>query len=106
MLLKFLLLISKEEQRLRLQERLDDPSKHWKFVAGDLEVRKHWNDYQKAYQGLLRATSTGWAPWTIVPADSKTHRNLMIATVVRATLLQLGLRFPPGDPALKELKVE
>ena len=103
--LKFMLHISSEEQRQRLQERLDDPAKRWKFALGDLEARKHWKDYQKAYQALLRATSTPWAPWTVVPADSKTHRNLMIATVVRDTLKRLKLRPPPGDPALDGLKV-
>ena len=103
--LKFMLHISPEEQRQRLQERLDDPAKHWKFSLGDIEVRKQWADYQKAYQALLRATSTPGAPWTVVPADSKVHRNLMIATVVRDTLKALPLRYPPGDPALAGLKV-
>ena len=78
--LKFLLHISKDEQRVRLQERLDDPTKHWKFALGDLEVRKQWDAYQRPTTALLGATGTPWAPWTIVPADSKTHRNLMIAT--------------------------
>ena len=104
--LKFLLLISKDEQRKRLQERLDDPNKHWKFAAGDLEVRKQWDDYQKAYSAAVAATGTPWAPWTVVPADSKTHRNLMVATVLRQTLKDLGLRFPPGDPALMNLRIE
>ena len=104
--LKFMLHISRNEQRERLQARLDDPTKQWKFNIDDLEARKQWKQYQQAYEDLLRATSTPWAPWTVVPADSKTHRNLMIATVVRATLVQLGLRFPPGDPALKGLKVK
>lgn len=103
--LKFMLHISGDEQRLRLQERLDDPAKHWKFSLGDIEVRRQWNDYQKAYQSLLRATSTPWAPWTVVPANSKTHRNLMIATIVRDTLKGLKLRYPPGDPALDGLQV-
>lgn len=104
-ILKFMLHISADEQRKRLQERLDDPAKHWKFSHGDLEVRKQWKQYQRAYGALLQATSTPWAPWTVVPSDSKTHRNLMIATVVRAKLQALKLRFPPGDPALKGLKV-
>jgi PPK2 family polyphosphate:nucleotide phosphotransferase len=105
LVLKFMLHIGAEEQRKRLQARLDDPTKHWKFSLGDVEVRKRWTQYQKAYEALLRATSTPWAPWTIVPADSKTHRNLMIATVVRDTLRQLKLRYPPGDPALEGLKI-
>ncbi len=104
-ILKFMLHISKEEQRLRLQERLDDPTKHWKFAVGDLEQRTRWDDYQAAYGAAIAATGTPWAPWTIVPADSKTHRNLMIATVVKQALQGLKLRYPPGDPALASIKV-
>ena len=103
--LKFLLHISKDEQRARLQERLDDPNKHWKFAAGDLEVRKLWDAYQAAYSDAVAATGTKWAPWTVVPADSKTHRNLMIATAMKQALLALPLRYPPGDAALKNIKV-
>jgi PPK2 family polyphosphate:nucleotide phosphotransferase len=105
-ILKFMLHIGFDEQRQRLQDRIDDPEKHWKFSLGDLEVRKQWPKYQKAYEDLLEATSTPWAPWTVVPANSKTHRNLMIATIVRDTLQALDLRFPPEDPALKNLRVE
>lgn len=103
---KFMLHISKEEQRERLQERLDDPAKHWKFCLGDLEVRKQWDAYQAAYNTAISATGTAWAPWTIVPADSKIQRNLMIATLMKATLSGLKLRYPTGDPALFGLKVE
>jgi PPK2 family polyphosphate:nucleotide phosphotransferase len=105
-ILKFMLHIGKDEQRTRLQERVDDPAKHWKFSMGDVEVRKQWPQYQKAYAALLGATSTAWAPWTIVPANSKTHRNLMIATVVRDTLQALKLRLPPSDPAFIGLKIQ
>ncbi|SFD72132.1 PPK2 family polyphosphate kinase [Paracidovorax konjaci] len=103
--LKFMLRIGREEQRRRLQERLDDPAKHWKFEAGDLTVRRQWKDYERAYEALLPATHTPWAPWTIVPADSKTHRNLMIATVLRDVLQRLDLHYPPGDPSLPDLRV-
>ena len=103
--MKFMLHISYAEQGQRLQERVDDPTKRWKFSLGDLEVRKQWADYQKTYEALLGATSTPWAPWTVVPADSKTHRNLMIATLVRDKLKSLGLKYPPDDPKLKGLKV-
>ena len=103
--LKFMLHISFDEQRQRLQERVDDVTKHWKFAAEDLEVRQQWPRYQKAYAALLGATSTPWAPWTVVPADSKTHRNLMIATVVRDRLLQLDLRYPAPKPELQGLRV-
>jgi PPK2 family polyphosphate:nucleotide phosphotransferase len=105
-ILKFLLHISKDEQRARLQERLDDPNKHWKFAAGDLDVRKQWDAYQQAYSDAIAATGTPWAPWTIVPADSKTHRNLMIATAVTEALKKLKLRYPPGSPELATLRVE
>ncbi len=104
-ILKFMLHIGFEEQGERLQERVDDPTKHWKFSMDDLAVRKQWDDYQRAYQALLRATSTRHAPWTIVPANSKTHRNLMIATVVRDTLKKLKLRYPPSDPRLAGLTI-
>ncbi len=103
---KFMLHIGKDEQRQRLQERLDDPCKHWKFDEGDLKVRAQWDEYQQAYEKLLAATHTPWAPWTIVPADSKTHRNLMIATVLREVLSNLELRYPPGAPALDKIKVK
>jgi PPK2 family polyphosphate:nucleotide phosphotransferase len=104
-IVKFLLHISKDEQRTRLQERIDDPTKNWKFEAGDIDVRKQWLDYQKAYSAAIAATGTRWAPWTIVPADSKTHRNLMIASVMKQVFLSLDLRYPPTDPKLKDIKV-
>ncbi len=102
---KFMLHISKDEQRARLQERLDDPAKHWKFSLGDLEVRKQWDAYQAAYQNAIAATGTPWAPWTIVPADSKPHRNLMIASVLRDLLTGLNLRYPTGDRSLDGIRV-
>ncbi len=105
-ILKFMLHISREEQGARLQDRIDDPTKRWKFSIGDLDARKQWKQYQQAYEDLLNTTSTPWAPWTVVPANSKTHRNLMIASVVHNTLQQLDLRYPPDDPALKGLKVD
>ena len=104
-LCKFLLHISKDEQRQRLQQRLDDPDKHWKFAAGDLEARKQWDAYQQAYNDALAATGTPWAPWTIVPADSKAHRNLMIANAMKQVMQGLKLRYPPGDPALNLITV-
>ncbi|MFN3494395.1 MAG: PPK2 family polyphosphate kinase [Hydrogenophaga sp.] len=104
-ILKCMLHIGFDEQRERLQARIDDPTKHWKFSHGDVEVRQQWKDYQQAYENLLRATSTPWAPWTVVPADSKTHRNLMIATLVRDALKALDLRYPPDDPSLAGLRI-
>ena len=104
-ILKFLLHISKDEQAERLQERIDNPDKHWKFSMADIDARQQWDDYQQAYENLLLATSTGWAPWTVVPANAKTHRNLVIATLVRDTLKALQLRYPPENPALKGLRI-
>ena len=103
--LKFMLHISKDEQRIRLQERLDDPTKNWKFAADDLTVRKQWKAYQQAYADAIAATGTSWAPWTVVPADSKTHRNLMIATLVKRALVGLKLRYPPAGEDLTKLRV-
>lgn len=105
-ILKFMLHISKDEQRVRLQQRLDEPDKRYKFQRGDLEVRKQWDAYQEAYARMIAATGTRWAPWIVVPSDSKTHRNLMIAQVLRDALTGLGLRFPDDDPSLASLKVE
>lgn len=104
-ILKFMLHISFQEQRERLQERIDDSSKNWKFSMDDLTARKQFMPYQKAYADLLNATSTPWAPWTVVPADSKTQRNLMVGTLICDALEKLDLRFPPADPALEGIKV-
>ena len=104
--LKCMLHISKEEQRVRLQARIDDPTKHWKFSLGDLDVRKQWDAYQQAYADAISATGTAWAPWIVVPADSKAHRNLMIATLVSRALEGMNLKAPPADPALTHLKVD
>lgn len=84
--LKFMLHISREEQGERLRARLADPDKHWKFNPGDLEDRALWADYMKAYDTALTQCSTQAAPWYVVPADSKTHRNAVIARVVCETL--------------------
>lgn len=104
--LKFLLHISRDEQRKRLQARLDDATKRWKFQRGDLDVRRQWDAYQVAYSQAVAATSTEWAPWTIVPSDSKTHRNLMVARALCEAMQGLQLRYPDDDPTLRKLKVE
>jgi PPK2 family polyphosphate:nucleotide phosphotransferase len=104
--IKCMLHISKNEQRARLQERVDTPSKQWKFSRDDLAARKKWGIYQRAYEKALAATSTDIAPWHVIPADSKTHRNLMIANLLIETLKGMKLRYPPTDPALKGLIVE
>jgi PPK2 family polyphosphate:nucleotide phosphotransferase len=105
-ILKCMLHISKDEQRARLQARIDDPSKHWKFDVSDLEARKQWDAYQSAYRDALAATSTEYAPWYVIPADSKTHRNVMVAELLLRTLDALKLEYPPAKESLKGVKVE
>ncbi|RZF31123.1 polyphosphate kinase 2 family protein [Paraburkholderia sp. UYCP14C] len=105
-ILKCMLHISKDEQRVRLQERIDDPLKHWKFDVSDLEARKQWDAYQSAYRDALAATSTEYAPWYVIPADSKTHRNVMVAELLLRTLDALKLEYPPAKESLKGIKVE
>jgi len=104
-IVKCFLHISKAEQRVRLQERIDDPDKHWKFNPQDLEERKLWSRYQDAYEELLGRTGTAYAPWYVVPSDSKTHRNLMVTEILLATLRRLAPSYPPPQPSLAGLKV-
>lgn len=96
-ILKFYLHISRDEQKKRLQERLDDPSKQWKFNPGDLETRARWDDYMEAYEDVLAKTSTEHAPWYVVPANRKWFRNLFVAAAIIVTLRGLGMSYPPVD---------
>jgi PPK2 family polyphosphate:nucleotide phosphotransferase len=105
-IVKCFLHISKDTQRERLQARIDDPTKHWKFDVSDLDARKLWGDYQRAYMDALGATSTDYAPWFIIPGDSKTHRNVMVAEIVLRALQGMKLEFPPAKESLKGVKVE
>jgi PPK2 family polyphosphate:nucleotide phosphotransferase len=105
-ILKFFLHISKEEQRLRLQERLDRPEKNWKFNPGDLVERGFWNAYMAAYETALALTSTEAAPWYIVPSDRKWYRNLVVATALIDALKGLEMQFPPPAEGLSEIVFE
>jgi PPK2 family polyphosphate:nucleotide phosphotransferase len=105
-IVKIFLHISKDEQRERLQARLEDPEKQWKFSPDDVEQRKHWDDFQRAYERAIRETDADHAPWYIIPANSKTHRNLEVATLLLEIMEDLKLSFPPFDPKLAELKIE
>ncbi|MXQ10048.1 PPK2 family polyphosphate kinase [Microvirga makkahensis] len=96
-ILKFLLHISKDEQKERLQERLNDPRKHWKFNPGDLDDRTHWDEYQDAYDIMLQRCSTPHAPWHVIPADRKWVRNATIATIVKATLEEMDPQYPKAQ---------
>jgi PPK2 family polyphosphate:nucleotide phosphotransferase len=96
-ILKFMLHISKDEQRERLQERVDQPEKNWKFNADDLEDRKLWDDFSAAYETVLDRCSTDHAPWRVVPSDKKWRRNAIISSVVRQTLEDMNPRYPKPD---------
>lgn len=105
-ILKFYLHIDKDEQKRRLQARLDDPSKHWKFRLGDLEERKLWPEYMQAYEDVLNKTSTITAPWMIVPANHKWYRDLVISSVLIDTLEGLQMKFPESEENLEGVVLE
>jgi PPK2 family polyphosphate:nucleotide phosphotransferase len=105
-IVKLFLHISRVEQRARLQARLEDPEKQWKFDPNDVEQRKKWDEYQQAYQRAIVASDTDHAPWYVIPANSKTHRNLLVATLLLEILKDLKLSFPKFDPELAKLKIE
>ena len=96
-IVKFLLHLSKDEQRRRLQARLDTPEKRWKFRQDDLRTRARWDDYEEAFEEALERTSTAHAPWHVVPADRKWYARWAVATVVVATLEGMGLRWPEPE---------
>jgi PPK2 family polyphosphate:nucleotide phosphotransferase len=95
--LKFFLHVSKAEQKKRFLERLDTPSKNWKFSAGDVREREHWREYMAAYEDMIRHTATPDAPWYVVPADHKWFTRLIVAAAVADTMKGLGLHFPTID---------
>ena len=103
--IKFFLHISKGEQKDRLQSRLDDPKKHWKFDPGDLKERAHWDDYQSAYEDVLRKCSTAAAPWYIVPSDHKWFRNWVISDTIVRTLRKLNPQYPPPADGLNLIRI-
>lgn len=105
-ILKVFLHISKDEQRERLQARIDDPGKQWKFDPSDLEQRKKWSTFQRLYEEAIVATDADHAPWYVVPADSKPHRDLAIAALLLETLEGLKLRWPKPDPMVTDLKIK
>jgi PPK2 family polyphosphate:nucleotide phosphotransferase len=93
-ILKFLLLISKEEQEKRFRERLQDRTKHWKFSPADTRERRYWDDYVAAYQDAVRECSTDCAPWYVIPANHKWFRNLAVAQILRDTMDAMKLKYP------------
>jgi PPK2 family polyphosphate:nucleotide phosphotransferase len=105
-LVKVHLHLSNDEQRARLQARIDDPTKNWKFRMRDLEVREQWDVYMDAYEEVLTETSFDRAPWYVVPADRKWVRDVAISTLLVDTLRRLDPKFPPPDPELEGVVVE
>jgi PPK2 family polyphosphate:nucleotide phosphotransferase len=103
--LKFFLHISKDEQKRRLEERLQNPKKQWKFEHGDIDERKLWDDYQKAYEVALSKTSTDNAPWYVVPSDKKWYRNLVVSQVLIDTLDALDMRYPEPAQGLENIVI-
>ncbi len=103
---KVFLHVSKDEQRQRLQARLDDPRKRWKFQRGDLDTRVLWDAFQGQYDRMIGATSTPWAPWHVVPADRKWVRDVAVAALLVSTLADMDPEIPPGDPGLAGMVVE
>ena len=103
-ILKFLLHISRKEQLERLRERLDDPTKYWKFAAGDLVERGKWDAYTAAYEEAVERTSTAAAPWWVVPADKKYLRDLLVAQVVTETLERMDPKYPGAPEGLEDLR--
>ena len=105
-IIKCFLHISKEEQKIRMQERLNDPTKTWKFNPGDLKERALWPKYMQAYEQALKATSTKHAPWYVIPADSKTNRNLLVSRLLLSALKGMKLAYPPVPAEYKTIVIE
>jgi PPK2 family polyphosphate:nucleotide phosphotransferase len=103
---KCFLHVSKDEQRKRLQERVDDPEKRWKFRLGDLEDRQLWAKYQRAYEHAIEHTTTRWAPWYVVPADHNWARNLCVAKILLRTLEEMNPKVPHPRESLEGVVVE
>lgn len=105
-ILKFFLHISKDEQKQRLEDRLTDREKNWKFRAGDLDDRRQWADFTKAYRGILEHTSTDYAPWYLVPADDKKVRDWLVARTIADCMEGLDLKYPKPDPSVAGITIE
>ena len=105
-ILKFFLHVSRDEQRRRLQDRLTDETKNWKFRVGDLDDRALWKGYTEAYRDALSACSKRHAPWYVVPSDDKDVRNWLVARTIADTLDGLDLRYPPATPAVRSLEIK
>lgn len=97
-IIKFFLNVSKDEQKRRFLERINDPKKHWKFSAGDVHERAHWDEYQQAYESMLVETSTAEAPWYVIPADQKWLCRALVSRILVTTIDDLGVKYPRVSP--------
>lgn len=104
-ILKFFLYISKDEQKQRFEDRLNQSDKQWKFSRGDLDVRARWDDYMKAYEDALTLCNAPWAPWHIVPANKKWYRNLVISNTIVEALEKLDMHYPEPEPGLDTIVI-
>jgi PPK2 family polyphosphate:nucleotide phosphotransferase len=104
-IIKFFLHISKAEQKLRLESRLKDPTKRWKFASNDVKERAYWDDYMAAYEDAVNKCSTTHAPWYVVPANKKWYRNLVVARTIADTLEAMSPQYPPGEEGLEHIKI-
>ncbi|MDO5678421.1 MAG: polyphosphate kinase 2 family protein [Propionibacteriaceae bacterium] len=96
-ILKFAMMVSKDEQAKRLMERIDRPDKRWKYNPGDIDTREKWDDFQEAYMDVFRLTNTDYAPWMVLPADKKWYSRLAVTEVLLRTLVDMDLRWPPQE---------
>ena len=103
-IIKFFLHISKDEQKKRFQQRIDDPDRRWKISEADFAERKFWDDYTEAYEDVLTKCSTPHAPWYIIPANKKWFRNLAVSHIITETLESMNMKFPPPTVDVKKLK--
>lgn len=104
-IVKCFLHISKEEQRARLQERVDDPNRRWKFNKGDLDERKLWDKYQEAYEAALTRCNTEWAPWHVIQADRNWCRKMIVSEILRQTIEEMDPQFPNPDDGIEGIVV-
>jgi len=105
-ILKFFLHISKDEQKKRLEARIQDPTRNWKFSMSDIEERHHWDEYMKAYEDALEKCSTDRAPWYVIPANDKRFRNYLVAELVVSTLDNMGLKYPRPTVDMSKVVIE
>lgn len=104
-IIKFFLYITKDEQKERLQERLDIPRKQWKFSSSDLKERALWNQYMDAYEAMLNKTSTDYAPWYVIPANRNWYRNLIILRIIIDKLKDLNMKYPEPETGLDQIEI-